>query len=512
MGEAVVRLVPADLFLELAHRGVFVDDEKLGFGEFGEVAEDLDTHGRRHHGVVRGARRQPARRRGRKVGRGLPHCTSHGKVRQVGSGDVLDDVGDEAEPVAHVAHRDDDGRAGVGREDQAHRVVLAADAERVDLEAGLLAREGRRDFEHVGTEDLLVAGNEVVGVVLHEARTAGQSLAHDVCYVHEDRGLPVALGAEAVALGHEALDGEPRQLLERTKVFEARREGAEAASFEEGAQSHLDRRAIAQRLVALTAATQLGNDLVELLVLGDEGVHLLIGCRRDGIRELVDAPRVHLHAEADLSFGLVALGDGDVTHVVTEASQLERTDRGKTRGGALPRLDLALHGGVGHVPDDGLAGHAQARLDVPELPVAVGGLVEVHEVEVDLAPRQFDVGLRVEVQQRLLQRVEATDPHLGGAEGVHPGDDPDDLVPRVHVEGEATDAVGILEHGFPHDADGELRKPGDDGLGLLGDLTEGLFAVEVLAAGDEPDLAGGERIQGSHEGPSSMRVRARRGR
>jgi hypothetical protein len=80
------------------------------------------------------------------------------------------------------------------------------------------------------------------------------------------------------------------------------------------------------------------------------------------------------------------------------------------------------------VADDGLARDAETRLDVAELPVAVGGLVEVHEVEVDLGPGQLDVRLRVQVQQRLLQRVEARDPHLRGAERVHPRDDADDRV------------------------------------------------------------------------------------
>ena len=69
-------------------------------------------------------------------------------------------------------------------------------------------------------EDPLGARDEVVGVVLHEARAAGQPRTHDVRDAHEDRGLPVALGAEAVALGHEPLHGEPGQLLERAEVLE----------------------------------------------------------------------------------------------------------------------------------------------------------------------------------------------------------------------------------------------------------------------------------------------------
>ena len=41
--EAVVGLVPAQLALEAADRGVLVDDEQLGLGDLGEVAEHLDA-------------------------------------------------------------------------------------------------------------------------------------------------------------------------------------------------------------------------------------------------------------------------------------------------------------------------------------------------------------------------------------------------------------------------------------------------------------------------------------
>ena len=66
-----------------------------------------------------------------------------GSFGRSGGLDVLDDVRHQPEAVAHVAHRDDDGGAGVGREDEAHRVVLAADAERVDLEARPRGRQRR---------------------------------------------------------------------------------------------------------------------------------------------------------------------------------------------------------------------------------------------------------------------------------------------------------------------------------------------------------------------------------
>jgi len=53
--------------------------------------------------------------------------------------------------------------------------------------------------------------------------------------------------------------------------------------------------------------------------------------------------------------------------------------------------------------DDGGAFHPDPGLDVGELAIAVRRLVEVHEVHVDGRPGQLDVGLGVQVQQRLLQ-------------------------------------------------------------------------------------------------------------
>ena len=143
------------------------------------------------------------------------------------------------------------------------------------------------------------------------------------------------------------------------------------------------------------------------------------------------------------------------------------------------------------MPDHGGARDVEARLDVAELAVAVRGLVEVHEVEVDLRPGQFDVRLRVQVQQRLLQRVESGDPHLRGAEGVHPGDQPDHrssaLASRIARRIAALSVSTLLPH--QRDRDRSTQHPGDLAR-LLGHLAEGLLAVEALAAGEEPDLEG----------------------
>ena len=175
--------------------------------------------------------------------------------------------------------------------------------------------------------------------------------------------------------------------------------------------------------------------------------------------------------------------------------------RGPAGRGTHPRADPGGDRRVGRVADDRGPGDALAREGVRVLTVAVRRLVEVHEVEVDGVPRQLDVRLRVQVQQRLGQGVQAGDPHLRGAERVHPRDDAEHVVAAVGLEHRAADGGGVLEDGLPDDVRRDRVggvEQARDLLRLLGYLAQGLLAVEVLAAGEEPDLAVGVRL--AHRG------------
>ena len=70
--------------------------------------------------------------------------------------------------------------------------------------------------------------------------------------------------------------------------------------------------------------------------------------------------------------------------------------------------------------DHDLAVEPQPRVDKPGLAVPVRGLVQVHEIHVDLVPRQIAIELGVQVQKRLLQLGQSANPHLGGGKRVHP--------------------------------------------------------------------------------------------
>ena len=350
-----------------------------------------------------------------------------------------------------------------------------------------------------------MARNEVVRVVLHERGAAGEPLGDHLQRPQHHRRLPVALGPEAEAVGHQALHGQTGQLAQPAEILEVGRERLQPAPLEERTQAELDARPVAQGLVALTALAQLGDDVVGVLVLGDEGVDVRVGGGVDRGDQIVDAPRVDGDPEAQLGLDLVALGHRDLAHVVAEAGELERAELGQAGRRARPRGDAGGDRRVGHVAGDRLARRADPAQDVGELTVAVGGLVEVHEVHVDLRPRELDVGLGVQVQHRLLQRLQAVDPHLRRGERVHPRDHADAPVVGVDVEELTVDRVLLLEHGLEHDR--HRDRPGgvelaDDRFGLVGHLTQRLVAVQVLAPGEEPDLAVLVGGHGGHESTS----------
>jgi hypothetical protein len=243
--------------------------------------------------------------------------------------------------------------------------------------------------------------------------------------------------------------------------------------------------------VAIAAAGQLGRHPVGVGVLGHQGVHRGVGHRVDPGDEVVDPVGVDRDAEPELGLHLVALGHGDVAHVVSEPGQPQPVEVVATRGGTDPVVDPGDQTRVAAVPGHRLAGHPQPGLQVAELAVAVRGLVQVHEVHVDRGPGQGLVELGVQVQQRLAQHVQPGDPHLGRREGVHPGDHAQAVRVGVGLEHHPADGGRLGEHRLADDLGRQPAGRGQRALdlrGLLGDLVQGLAPVEVLAAGEEPHL------------------------
>ena len=140
---------------------------------------------------------------------------------------------------------------------------------RPPIESGWISHDGtpagdrRAHLEHVRAEDPLLAGGEVVGVVLHERRPAGKPLPHGLHHAHERRRLPVAFSAEAVAVGHQPLDGDPGKLPQAVQVLEGVGERARAERVEQPAQAGLDPRRVAEgRRAASPSGAKRGDEVV----------------------------------------------------------------------------------------------------------------------------------------------------------------------------------------------------------------------------------------------------------
>ncbi len=153
-----------------------------------------------------------------------------------------------------------------------------------------------------------------------------------------------------------------------------------------------------------------------------------------------------------------------------------------------PRQLLADGRGL-PVADHDLARHPQARADEAVLAVAVGRLVEVHEVHVDRSHGMSRLNWVCRWHSGLRS---STRPAIHIFEGlkvcIH-GDDAGARARGVRLSHQREDGVGSLHHRFPDERARKGRVQSlDHRLRMLVHLLEDVRAVEVLTAGHEPEL------------------------
>src|SRR4051794_7603206 len=148
--------------------------------------------------------------------------------------------------------------------------------------------------------------------------------------------------------------------------------------------------------MTLAARGERCRHLVLIEVRLDELVDVAIGTGVDACRQIADTEGIDAETEASLGLDLVALGDGDLAHVVPEPS--DPAGRPVTSGarGPRPHADPLLDGAVRPMADHDGPFEPQPGSDVSEFAIAVRGLVEVHEIHVDRRPRDLLVELRVQ--------------------------------------------------------------------------------------------------------------------
>ena len=233
-----------------------------------------------------------------------------------------------------------------------------------------------------------------------------------------------------------------------------------------------------------------GGNIVLCQILGHQCVNFRLG---DGLHlphQITDSPGVHLPAQPGLNLHLVALGNGHLPHVVTETHDLHASGHGGADGGPHPEADALLNCFILPVPGDNLPWHSQAGAKKTVFPVAVGSLIQIHEVHVDLLVGDLLVILRCEVAIGFLKVDETIDPHLAGREGVAPGDDSGAGIVIVGLSDHAGNLlVGLGSH-FVDEGIGQdfteflrhLRRPRGYGFQHIG-------AIQRLAAHNKPKFS-----------------------
>ena len=105
-------------------------------------------------------------------------------------------------------------------------------------------------------------------------------------------------------------------------------------------------------------------------------------------------------AQLDFSADLVAFRDRDISHVVAEADDLQSLRIVPCTGSAEPCAGLGLNLSILPEADNDFPFQTHAGPDEAELPIAMSGLVQIHEVHIDGGPGQFLIELRVQMKQR----------------------------------------------------------------------------------------------------------------
>ena len=221
----------------------------------------------------------------------------------------------------------------------------------------------------------------------------GRPTGHDLHRPQQRRRLPVAFRAEAVAVGHEALGGNAGQLRQPVQILKRGGEALEIAGLQKRAQAEFDAGGLAHGIVPGAAFAQISGHLVGVGVFLDQLVNGFGGNCVHGFDQVADAVAVDGVTELELGGHLVAFGHGHFAHVVAEPGELRALPVMPGRRRAAPDAEFFLNGLFLPETDDHFAVHPHPAPNEAVLAVAVGGLVEVHEIHVNGGPRNVAIDI-----------------------------------------------------------------------------------------------------------------------
>ena len=321
-------------------------------------------------------------------------------------------VDDQAEAVAKVDQGCCDCRSLFGSKYETCRIFTVAHGKRIYFDTDRAVCDRRANLKHVRFQYAFLARYEVVGVILHEGSTLciRNILAHDLHQADHSCRLPVTLAAKSIALLHQTLDCKTRKLLKRAEITEVCHDCLVVLLLQKTLETDLDLCLYRYMSAELCLVSALKQDLIFVIVLFYQSINIRLADRCNCLCDLIDRICIYFPAEFDLCLYLVTLGNGYVSHVVSDTHYADMAALHDTDRGAHPGCDTLLHLAVIPVADDHLALNAHAGHDVAILTVAVCGLVLVHEIHIDRIVRNLFVELCMKMKQRFTVLLKTKDP------------------------------------------------------------------------------------------------------
>src|SRR5215472_18954710 len=159
--------------------------------------------------------------------------------------------------------------------------------------------------------------------------------------------------------------------------------------------------------------------------------------------------------QSHFRFDFVSLGYSYIAHVVAEARDLEVLCILPCSRSAQPCPEFGLD--VFVLPKSNyyfpIKSHSAA--DEAEFAIAVGRLIQIHEIHVYRRPGQLLIELCVQMDQGLMQYPQSVNPHLGRRESMHPSDETHARLSAVCFKTKLINGFRRSKHGLKDNLHGD---------------------------------------------------------
>ena len=202
----------------------------------------------------------------------------------------------------------------------------------------------------------------------------------------------------------------PRQLLQSAQIPEVGNDSLIVLFLQETLKADLDLRLYGYVTAEFRLVSSLQEDVVFVVILFYQSVGIRLGNGLNRLRDLIYGIRVDLPAKLNLRFYFIALCNCHVSHIVGNPHHADMAALHDAYGGSHPGGNLLLHLGIAPVAHYNLSLDSHAGYDMPVFPVAVGGLVLVHEVHVNGIVGNLLVELGMQMHQRFSVLLQSQNP------------------------------------------------------------------------------------------------------